>query len=66
MSKETYDMIYVYVHSENNTFISSVQKGRIAASQFHPEKSGFNGLQMLRYACKQVSFDLRQVSFDMW
>ena len=33
--------------SDQNTFISSVQNGRIAASQFHPEKSGFNGLQML-------------------
>jgi glutamine amidotransferase/cyclase len=33
--------------NDQNTFISSVQNGRIAASQFHPEKSGFNGLQML-------------------
>jgi len=33
--------------NDANTFISSVQKGRIAASQFHPEKSGYNGLGML-------------------
>ena len=33
--------------ADHNTFISSVQKGRIAASQFHPEKSGANGLRML-------------------
>jgi glutamine amidotransferase/cyclase len=33
--------------NDDNTFISSVQNGRIAASQFHPEKSGVNGLQML-------------------
>jgi glutamine amidotransferase/cyclase len=33
--------------SAENTFISSVQKGKVCASQFHPEKSGANGLAML-------------------
>jgi len=41
--------------NDSNTFISSVQKGRIAASQFHPEKSGFNGLQMLSNFLKMAT-----------
>ena len=34
--------------SEDQTFISSVQKGNVMATQFHPEKSGEVGLSMFR------------------
>ena len=30
-----------------NRFVSSVQRGRVMATQFHPEKSGRNGLRIL-------------------
>jgi glutamine amidotransferase/cyclase len=32
----------------DQTFISSVKKGNVFATQFHPEKSGFDGLKVLR------------------
>ena len=33
--------------NDANTFISSVERGAITAAQFHPEKSGANGLRLL-------------------
>ncbi|KAJ3333784.1 Histidine biosynthesis bifunctional protein hisB [Blyttiomyces sp. JEL0837] len=33
---------------KDETFISSVKKGNVFATQFHPEKSGFAGLKVLR------------------
>jgi imidazole glycerol-phosphate synthase len=33
--------------NDANTFISSVERGAISAAQFHPEKSGANGLRLL-------------------
>ncbi|KAJ3288526.1 Histidine biosynthesis bifunctional protein hisB [Borealophlyctis nickersoniae] len=32
----------------NETFVSSIRKGNVFATQFHPEKSGFAGLKALR------------------
>lgn len=38
-------------------FISAIQRGNIAAFQFHPEKSGAAGLSMLHNFLKHSSFD---------
>jgi glutamine amidotransferase/cyclase len=32
----------------SQTYISSIQKGNVFATQFHPEKSGVNGIQVIR------------------
>mmetsp|Transcript_43927 Transcript_43927/g.68738 ORF Transcript_43927/g.68738 Transcript_43927/m.68738 type:complete len:536 (-) Transcript_43927:1213-2820(-) len=48
--------------SPENTFISSLQMGKVAASQFHPEKSGQNGLSFLSAFLKQATMvDLPEV-----
>jgi len=35
-------------------FCSAVQRGRLLATQFHPEKSQANGMRLLRYFLEQV------------
>jgi glutamine amidotransferase/cyclase len=38
-------------------FVSAVQRGRVAAVQFHPEKSGENGLEVLRRFLSGSAFE---------
>ena len=40
---------------ENQTFVSSIQKGHVFATQFHPEKSGFAGLKVLESFIKYTN-----------
>lgn len=42
------DWILTTTQYEGQSFVSSVQKGNIAACQFHPEKSGQTGLNILK------------------
>jgi glutamine amidotransferase/cyclase len=52
MTSQNLEMFQEWGHSlttyKNETFVSSIQKGNILATQFHPEKSGTNGLELLR------------------
>jgi len=41
--------------SDENTFISMVHKGGVCASQFHPEKSSANGLNLLSAFLEQAT-----------
>mmetsp|Transcript_36231 Transcript_36231/g.113122 ORF Transcript_36231/g.113122 Transcript_36231/m.113122 type:complete len:535 (-) Transcript_36231:111-1715(-) len=41
--------------NDSNTFISSLQNGRVSASQFHPEKSGANGLKLIKSFLDQAT-----------
>lgn len=47
--------------SGDASFISSVQKGRVCGCQFHPEKSGDNGLNLISAFLKQASNDAAPV-----
>jgi glutamine amidotransferase/cyclase len=42
------DSVVLTTTDYGNRFVSSIQKGNIIASQFHPEKSGRNGLRVLQ------------------
>lgn len=36
---------------EDATFIAAVERGSLSTTQFHPEKSGAAGVQLLRNCC---------------
>ena len=57
-SKDIENWIYTTTKYENQTFVSSVRRGRIFGTQFHPEKSGPEGLAVLD-AFLRDSFDLK-------
>lgn len=42
------DWVLTSTQYGDEVFVSSVQKGNVFATQFHPEKSGFAGLRVLR------------------
>ncbi|KAJ3226527.1 hypothetical protein HK099_004703 [Clydaea vesicula] len=42
------EWIYSLTTYKNETFVSSVRKGNVFATQFHPEKSGWAGLKVLK------------------
>lgn len=50
-----------YGASADAAFISSVQRGRVCGCQFHPEKSGDNGLSLISAFLKQASNDAAPV-----
>jgi len=53
---EPADDTIVIGHAEyGETFAAAVQKGRMAATQFHPEKSQANGLQLLHQFVEGIS-----------
>jgi glutamine amidotransferase/cyclase len=43
------DWVFSTTTYEDETFISSVRKGNLLATQFHPEKSGTAGLQLINW-----------------
>jgi glutamine amidotransferase/cyclase len=45
-------------------FVSSIQKGRVIATQFHPEKSGRAGLSLLENFLQQSAVAVRPVKSD--
>ncbi|KAJ3124355.1 Histidine biosynthesis bifunctional protein hisB [Nowakowskiella sp. JEL0407] len=47
-SKELEGWTYSVTRYGDELFVSSVRKGNVFATQFHPEKSGFAGLKVLR------------------
>ena len=47
-SKDLDDWVYSTTTYGNETFVSSVRRKNIFATQFHPEKSGYAGLKALR------------------
>ncbi|KAI9595502.1 imidazole glycerol phosphate synthase subunit hish [Syncephalis fuscata] len=42
------DTILTVTDYEDETFVSSVQRGQLVATQFHPEKSGYAGLRLVQ------------------
>lgn len=47
-SKEIKDWVLSTTQYGDEVFVSAVQKGNVFATQFHPEKSGYAGLRVLR------------------
>ncbi|TPX65178.1 hypothetical protein SpCBS45565_g05331 [Spizellomyces sp. 'palustris'] len=47
-SKEIVDWTFSTTTYGDETFVSAVRKGNVFATQFHPEKSGWAGLKVLR------------------
>jgi len=57
ITEENKDWILTRTTYSGQHFISSVQKGKIVATQFHPEKSGSTGLNLLKGFLEAVEND---------
>ncbi|KAJ1672463.1 Histidine biosynthesis bifunctional protein hisB, partial [Spiromyces aspiralis] len=53
----TRDWVYTATRYQDEVFVSSVWKGNVFATQFHPEKSGKSGLALLRAFIESPLFD---------
>jgi len=69
ITEENKDWVLTRTTYSGQPFISSVQKGKIVATQFHPEKSGSTGLNFLKGFLEAVESDnldsTRTVDVDM-
>lgn len=57
ITEENRDWVLTRTTYSGQPFISSVQKGKIVATQFHPEKSGSTGLDLLKGFLEAVESD---------
>eukprot|EP00526_Cylindrotheca_closterium_P005411 CAMPEP_0113627762 /NCGR_PEP_ID=MMETSP0017_2-20120614/14381_1 /TAXON_ID=2856 /ORGANISM="Cylindrotheca closterium" /LENGTH=557 /DNA_ID=CAMNT_0000538035 /DNA_START=47 /DNA_END=1720 /DNA_ORIENTATION=+ /assembly_acc=CAM_ASM_000147 len=57
ITEENKDWVLTRTTYSGQQFISSVQKGKIVATQFHPEKSGTTGLNLLKGFLEAVEND---------
>lgn len=66
-SKGSQDWVYSLSRYHDEVFISSIQRGNVFATQFHPEKSGNAGLKVIEafLACTSLPSVIKSLSYQI-